>query len=313
MRNLRSVNLNLMPILRELLRKRNVTHAAQALNMSQPAVSDALSRLRQMFQDEILIAEGRELRLTSRAERIQQIVEDSLAQIESLTCDAPLDITTVQGVIKIATADYVVQAFGRSLIARVAQAAPGLTLQFLNIDVDTAHHLSRGAIDFILTPSMGPAGSFERALLFEDRVVCIVPKRSSYGEQLSDEEFWSARHAAYVPGEQLTRSLHSSVLQTMGRHEFNAVLVPNLLLLPLVVEAADAIALLPQRLADTEFVRSHARVAELPFAFPPLRISAAWHSSRNSDAVHRWMREQMVELSRAETAPDAPAAPAACA
>src|SRR5690606_32214850 len=151
MRNLRSVNLNLFPVLRELLRKQNVTHAAQALNMSQSAASDALARLRHLLQDEILVPDGRRMRLTSYAQRIEKVVEDCLTQMEELVCELPLDISSEEGTLKIATVDYVVDVFGRKLLRRVAADAPKLTIHFVNISHNSVQDLSAGVVDFILT------------------------------------------------------------------------------------------------------------------------------------------------------------------
>lgn len=299
MRNLRSVNLNLLPVLRELLRKQNVTHAAQALSMSQPAVSEALGRLRHLLKDEIFIADGRHLRLTSRAERIQRSVEVSLDQIETLFNAEPPDMRAERATIRIATADYVVNAFGPELIAAIAEAAPRLTLHFLDINSNSAADLSTGAIDFMLTPAVSPLDYLERATLFSDRAVCLVSKHSKYGAKLTEEEFWTARHAAFAPGDAVAESIHAIILRTIGNQEFNAVIVQNFLLLPMIVEAADLVAIVPERLARADFVQQHARVAELPFQFPPMGVSVMWHRSKNNEPVHRWVRLKMLELGRA--------------
>lgn len=290
--SLRTINLNMLPILREVLRRRNVTQAAEALNVSQSVVSEALSRARRLLEDELLVADGRQMRLTERAHAVYETLDASLTDIEALLSDESLDIASESGVIRIATADYVVHAFGLRLIERVAKAAPRLTVQFVDIGPHSSAALSRGAIDFILTPAL-IREPLEAIHLFDDRAVCIVPNKSGYGEQLTDEEFWSARHAAFTPGDAILHSMHKDILQQVGREEFNAVIVQTFLLLPMILEAAGAIALIPERLAKTAFVQSRSRIALPPLEFPVLRVQAYWHSSATNDPVHMWMREQM--------------------
>jgi LysR family nod box-dependent transcriptional activator len=300
MRNLRSVNLNLLPILRELLRKRNVTHAASALNLSQSAVSDALGRLRSLLGDEILIADGRRLRPTSFAQRIERTLESSLSQIEGLFGGVPLDVATKEGVIKIATVDYVIHLLAAPLLRRLAREAPRLTVQFLDITANSAKELSWGVIDFLVAPTESLPGGYERVTLFEDDAVCLVAEDSGYGEKLSDEEFRSARHAVYDAGGALAPSVHSNSLRQAGRWEFNAVILPSLLLLPKVVGEANTVAIVPQRLAQELIGSANVRIVEVTCDLPPFRIGAFWHASKATDPLHRWFMEVLTEVA-AET------------
>lgn len=297
MRNLRSVNLNLLPILRELIRKQNVTHAARALNMSQPAVSDALSRLRHLLNDQILISDGRKLRLSSYAERIAPQIEDLLGHVESLVCEAPLDMASEEGTIKIATADYVVETFGAKLLRRVAELAPRLTIQFFNFSSESPSQLAAGALDFVFTPAQKLPGTMECVPLFSDDVVCVVPESASFSDSLSYEDFWSARHVAFTPGESVHDSMHSTVLRQLGGREFNAAIVPNMGLLTSAVVATNGIAILPRRLAMRHLEQYPIRLAELPFPFPALMISAYWDPAQSHDGVHRWFQNLLTELS----------------
>lgn len=296
MRNLRSVNLNLLPVLRELLRKQNVTHAAQALNISQPAASDALARLRALLKDEILIPDGRKFRLTAYARRIEKTVEDALAHIEGLVFDDPLDLSQEQGVVKIALADYVLHVVGPRLLSQIAAEAPRLTVQFVSLTPSSPQDLSMGAIDFILSAGRHPTEGFERARLFEDHFVCVVPAESPFGDVLTEEEFWAARHAAFTPGDTVLDSLHSAVLRGRERQEFNAVILQSIMLLPMAIKAADAIAVMPWRLAQTLAKSYDVRVVGMPFDLPRIQFDAYWHPQRRHDQLHDWVLRKLTAL-----------------
>lgn len=305
MRNLRSMNLNLLPILRELIRKQNVTHAARALNMSQPAVSDALSRLRHLLNDEILISDGRKLRLSSYAERIAPQIEDLLGHIETLICETPIDMSSEEGIVKIATADYVAETFGANLLRRVAELAPRMTIQFFNFSNDSPRQLASGALDFVFTPAHKLPGTMECVPLFSDDVVCVVPESASVSDTLTYEDFWTARHVAYTPGESVLDSLHSTVLRQLGGREFNAAIMPSIGLLTAAVVASNGLAILPRRLATRHIDKYPIKLAELPFPFPALMISAYWDPARSHDGIHRWFQNLLTELSEVAPSPTA--------
>ena len=297
MPTLRGINLNLLPVLREIVRKRNLTQAAQALNMSQPAVSESLSRLRHVFDDALLIPEGRGYRVSSLARRIQEVLEPSLAQIERmlmLSDSEELNISDEAGPIRISTADSVVQTFGSEILEDIREIAPALSINFLNYSSNSIQEMLRGEIDFILAPPLTVDDrGVERMLLYEDEFACIVPVDSPVGERLSEEEFWGARHAVYAPLNEIDATLRSTWLQKWGRHEFDAVAVQNMMLLPSVVAAANAIALVPLGFARSVTNLAPIRIVAPPFAMPPIRVHAHWHSSKLHDPLHKWMRQLM--------------------
>lgn len=298
-RHLRAVNLNLLPVLRELLRKRNVTHAAEALFMSQSAVSEALGRLRHLLQDDILVARGRQFVPTPLAERLGPMLETSLDQIELLLSTPQFDPAQIKGSVKIATVDYVVAILGAELLQRLRARAPDLTVHFIDVTPQSAADLGQGELDFIWSPATPLLIDHERLPLFDDAAVCIVPADSPITGTISEADFWSARHAAFAPGSVASASLHASVLAHLGKEEFNAVLVQNFLLLSLLVESTNTIAIVPRLLAEQFSLAANVRIVDLPFNFPEIRISAYWSRGRTHDPAHQWFRDLLTELTAA--------------
>lgn len=296
MRNLRSFNLNLLPILRELLRKRNVSRAAIALNMSQSSVSEALGRLRLIFDDEILVREGREFRPTMMAERIEGIVEQALGEIEALLCNLDFDPSLATGSIRIATADYVALVFGVRLAEAISASASELAIEFLDVRLHSPKDLESDQLDFIIAPRSPSLKNFQLLPLFEDRAVCIVGANSQFASGVTVKNFWRARHAVYAPGGSLPSSINSVVMDNLGREKFNAVIVESFAVLPFIVEASDMIALVPELLAQRVAAMANIKLFDLPFAFPKIEICAAWHDRKRHDPRHRWIREALVNI-----------------
>ena len=129
--HLRSVNLNLLPVLEALLSSRSVTQAAEKLHMSQSAVSDALSRLRTQFRDELLVRSGREMFLTPLAQDLLAPLGETLARVEALVEAPTFWPRDLEREFIVATADPVTMAFGAPLCAALQREAPLATVHFV--------------------------------------------------------------------------------------------------------------------------------------------------------------------------------------
>lgn len=290
--NLRGINLNLLPILRELLRKRNVTHAATALNMTQPAVSVALTKMRQIFQDEILVTEGRVMIPTAFAERLMPTLEAALGEVEGIVAPKAFVPASAKGTIKIATADYVTFLCGSFLSAHVAENAPELQLEIHQLHGESDRDLRLGEIDFMILPAGGARPSldaFQSMLLFEDEIVCLVAA-SSPKATFDLERLGTHRHVvASFTGAPTTFS--TTLMKRAYANHFEAVRVPNFLSIPFMIEGTENVALIQRRIAERLLPVTQVRIEELPFDVPPLRVIALWSAAKEGDPAHRWFRQ----------------------
>lgn len=295
MKSLRSVNLNLLPILRELLRKRSVTHTAQSLNMSQSAVSDALARLRKVFDDPLLIRDGPQYRLSVFAERIRPTLEDTLSPIEQLICENNFDPKAARCTLRIATVDYLILVLGKKIIQLLAERAPGITLHFTDFTGTSHKALSQGHLDFIIgLPHSDPM--LNNMIIAEHETVCLINEDMATETRISEEQFWGARHIAFSPGEDLSQSLHATVLHRRGRNEFNAVIVQSFTLLPFLVNASpNSIALVARPLGEVLAASTGTKIVEIPFDFPKVAVTLHWERTKDSDPLLSWFRELVME------------------
>lgn len=291
------MNLNLLPILRELLRKRNVTRAAEALNMRQSTVSEALGRIRELLHDEILVPQGRRLELTAYAARLEASLEESLAGLEALFLTPTFDPTEMRGTMVIATADYVVLMIGPILSRLVGERAPGLTLQFVDLAAASIKMLRLGEIDAII----GPAGvatvradEFADQFLFDDELVFMVASESP--GDIAEDEILQSRFASFCADRGApSSSFEGVVLNQIGARRFDAIQVANFCLLPFLVEDSRSVALVQRSLAERLSGSARVRPVSPRRALPQVRVHLYWNKTRTRDPGHEWLRGQLVE------------------
>ena len=172
--SIRSINLNLIPILQALLKEESVAKAAIQVNLSQPAMSGALARLRLILDDPLLVRVGRSMRLTPRAERLRRQLDEICGQVEVLFQHECFDPAIAQHRFVVAAPDYIVFLLSGSLITRLKAEAPGVKIQFVDVPRDLNRWIHEGKVD------LGVCGHFDYwpdlhfEHLFWDRIVAAV-------------------------------------------------------------------------------------------------------------------------------------------
>jgi DNA-binding transcriptional LysR family regulator len=296
--NLRKTNLNLLPVLRELLRHRNVTNAARALNLSQPAVSNALAQLRSLFHDELLIPHGRTLQPSALAERMLPRLEMMLGGLEQFIAPTNFDPAKSEGAIKIATADYVILLLGAELINQLSALAPALAIEFSDARSQSARDLKMGDIDLFIGPRRLAHAAFDEfsvSTLFEDDIVCIVDADDASGE-ISAQELVERKLVLFTPTGSETLAFFETVLQHVGVTPRNTVRVPSFLVIPYLVQGTGSIALLQRRLAERLSSSTSIRIMAPPLSFPRLEIGMWWSPAREHDPGHIWLRQLLSQI-----------------
>ncbi len=294
MANFRNTNLNLLPILRELLRHRNVTHAARALNLSQPATSEALSRLRHLLHDEILIPNGRTLIPSALAARILPRLEVALGELEALIKPGSFDPSLSQGAIKIAASDNNLFLIGASLTRRVFEAAPNMTVEFSGLSARSAEELRTGELDLVVSPQL--LDGLTNTPLFEDDLVCILDANEGAGIELSARDFVERRVVIFSSPGSATHTLVETLLRQAGVTDYNALRVPSFLLVPQMVENTRNIALMGRRLATRLSKTASICAMAPPIDLPKVRFMMSWSPAKEHDLGHIWLRQLMLQV-----------------
>ncbi|MBX3705315.1 MAG: LysR family transcriptional regulator [Pseudomonadales bacterium] len=296
--HLRSVNLNLLPVLEAVLSSRSVTASATKLHMSQSAVSDALARLRAQFGDELLIRSGRQMLLTPLAEQILPAVQEIIGRIDVLVTARRFSPADLDREFVIATADPVVMAFGSGLFHRMQTQAPRSSVRFVDLEVRDYQRLRSLELDLVILPR----GYLRRERLIEqplyrERFVCIARAgHPAIDGKLSRALYSRLPHVAYRSDQRSTVSMDARLLKLEQR---DVILVPNFSLLPLIVEQTDAIALVQRRVAERLAATAAIELHEPPEPIPPLDVCMYWSVGHDPDPAHRWLRETMRALADA--------------
>lgn len=291
---LRRHNLNLLPILRELLRTRSVSRTAEIVGLSQSAVSAALARLRETYNDDLLVMVGRRLELTEKGVQLIGPTEQACMEIESLLRPPQFDPATETRRFVVATADYVTFLLAPTLAQLFAQQAPNASVYFVDVSGDLQSQIVRGAVDVVAIPAdtaSGLARDISSAVLFEDDMVVIASRRlRSFEGTLTREIYEASRHARFRMSPKNTATHQDVNFRQLGIEQHDLVMVQQFLSLPGIVETSSTLALVQRRLAE-RFQRSHEiDIFEAPFALSPISLTAYWGRSVERDPAHAWFR-----------------------
>lgn len=300
--NISSVDLNLLVALDALMSERNVTRAARRIGLSQPAMSNALSRLRALFDDELFVRSGRGMEPTARAQSLAVPVSEALRRIEETLAPAlAFDPANLDREMRIAMTDNSMAVLLEALIGRFRQAAPKLDLHIKNSRAaGMTPMLDDGEIDM----AIGVAGELEarhRALpLYSDRIVGIAKRGrfSPAGPNL--EDFVAAEHVLVTP-----RSGPEGVvdreLANLGLSRRVFLTLPQFIMAPYAVAKADLVACLPARIALAKAQVLDLEIFNPPVEVPDFTVSLIWHGRDDAEPAHRWLRETVGEVVREVT------------
>jgi DNA-binding transcriptional LysR family regulator len=174
--SVRSTNLNLIPILQALLEEVSVKDAAKRVHLSQPAVRGALARLREEFDDPLLVRVGRAMRLTPRAEQLRPQVDQLCSEIERLFEPVVFDPATADSHFVIAAPDHLGFLLSKALLGRLREEAPRIRIRFVAVPTDLAELLHDRTIDLAVCGNFNMWPTVRYQSLLEERIVAVVAK-----------------------------------------------------------------------------------------------------------------------------------------
>jgi DNA-binding transcriptional LysR family regulator len=297
--NLRQFDLNLLLALDALLKERNVTRAAERLFMSQPAMSGMLARLRQAFDDELLVRVGRNLELTEFAAgiagRVHQCVLEMEELFDSKPSFSPADETRS---FCIAASDYAVLLLFDPLMQRLTEAAPGISLHFVRLDLEAGERIASGEIDFGILPA-----ELELPLpsipLFEDGwVYAAWAGNPSIGDGMTIEDYQQHPHLSFNISDPGHLSMADEYLSRHGHVPRIAASTGSFTAAAFLLRGTRLLTMMPKRLGERMQQAGDLRLLELPFEVPPLREKLAWNPRLTSSPAHAWLRKQICEAAK---------------
>jgi DNA-binding transcriptional LysR family regulator len=296
--NVQELDLNLLRVLDAVLHERGVTAAAARLGLTQPAVSNALARLRRVFGDPLFVRSAAGMDATPFARELAEPVRQALALLESALAHGPgFEPATSTRAFRFYMSDLGQVEFLPPLVERVQRRAPGVRLEAAAADLEhISDALGSGALDLAVgfLPALGPP--VERRALFRDPYVCLMRTGHPATEgRFTKKKFLEASHVlvTYRGG---GHRVIEEALERAGVARRIALRVPHFTVVPMVLERTDLILTLPARVARV-YERSGAfKSVPPPVPMPAAEVAVHWHERFAGDPGNRWLRDQIIEL-----------------
>lgn len=314
--NFRTLDLNLLRVFDAVMAERNLTRAAEQLAMTQPAVSNALKRLRLSVGEELLTRAAFGVRPTPRAEALWPEVREALAQLREALDPQAYDPLTQPHTFRLAMADATAVLLMPALIAAIESGRALANLRVLPLTTrDPRGLLEHGEADMALgyfpdviavLAGQGADAALAHARLYDSEYVCVMRRGHPLAVQpaLSLDDFCAAHHLL-VSFSGRAQGFVDQALAALQRARRVVLTVNQFYTAGRVVVQSDLLTVLPQRFLAATGYAEQLETRPLPLTVSAVHVSALWHRRRERDPAHRWLREQV--LAAARQADDLPA------
>ncbi|KCZ90856.1 LysR family transcriptional regulator [Hyphomonas johnsonii] len=292
--NLRTIDLNLLPVLEAVYTERSLTRASETLHITQPAVSNALARLRNHFEDPLFVREGRGVKPTAMADALMPAVRDALdrlrAGLEQRSTFEPAQSTRV---FNISARDAGVFIIAPRLARRLEAEAPGIRIAWSQVQRGAiSSELASGRLDLALDVPDLRGHDLERAALLDTPYACVVARDHPVaGQDLTLERFIGLRHVV-VSSRREGRSYVEEIARAAGHRITPVMRLPHHMPALEIVRQTHLAATVPLPLAQS----SGLAVLALPPAFPPLGSVLYWGRENAEDPALAWLRGLIAEI-----------------
>ena len=318
MKNLNQIDLNLLVYLEVLLRERNVTHAANQLGLSQPAMSNGLRRLRALFDDPLLVRTSEGMTPTERALELEPLVKDILLGVDRAMQPATeFEPRAAQMVVRIMASDYAESTLFPAVLTELRDNAPDITLDIMNPSDVSFLDVERGKVDLVINRFDQMPQSFHQITLWQDSFSCLLSPNHPILDDFSLESYLSADHiwvsktgmgvgVGVDPSDVQRLGWVDSALAQLGEKRRIRVFTRHYQAAMTLAEQNDLIVTLPTRATWLKQNDPRVAIRQVPFDVPPLELKMAWSPLLHNNAPHRWVRQFITRIARSlSTEPNA--------
>lgn len=300
--NFAAFDLNLLRVFDALMRERSVTRAGALIGLSQPAVSNALGRLRHAVDDELFVRRGNDMVPTPRAERLAERVREALVQVEqALAGDVRFDPARAERIFTLLGADFFATHLMPGLAERIAAVAPGIALRLLDsASGDVERLLRENAIDAALERPLDMPDWVSRQVLFHSPFAVIAARahevvkraRLAPGARMPLKLFCALPHAIRSIDGSMTGMVDEALRKAGGERRVMLAL-PNFEGIARAVARGRLVAAVPVQFARAVAADLKLVIYEPPVEVPVPEISLYWHKRHERNPAHSWLREQI--------------------
>jgi DNA-binding transcriptional LysR family regulator len=311
-----TLDLNLLRVFDAVMTEQNLTRAASRLAMTQPAVSNALKRLRDSLGDELVIRTAHGVKPTPRAETLWPAVRRALGELEEAVAPSTFDPSKADDIFRMAMSDGSAALWLHKLVQVIDHDAPGIKIRMVPLTTrDPRAQLLRGDIDLAIGFFPGvvsqlatmPETPVRHEQLYSGKYVCVMRKGHRLEkEKLTVDRYCAASHLMVSPSGR-ARGLVDDALAALGRERQVRLTVNQFFTAGKITINSDLMMVIPHHLIEATGMTDSLVVKELPFPMPDVNVDMLWHERDNRRPAHKWLRQQMSEMtSKADFLPILP-------
>lgn len=292
------VDLNLFVIFDAIYTEGNLTRAGEIVGLSQPAMSNALARLRRSFDDPLFLRTPQGMVPTPFARELIGPVRQALRQLtDAVRMRADFEPSRSQQTWRFSMGDLTEARLLPPLLAALDRTAPGVSVESFQLPRrELLRELAAGSLDFAIDVPLLSDPNVRHAPLYHDRYVCIVRRSNpGVGDELDLDSFLALHHI-HLSSRPRGAGHVDLALQRLGHRRRIALRAQHYLMTPQIVASSDLALTVPLGYAQGVARDHDVRILELPFEVDPLESHLYWHASRETDPANRWMRELLLEL-----------------
>lgn len=291
------IDLNLLRLMRIVDQEGSVTRAAERLGLSQPAVSNALTRLRRTLGDPLFVRSSAGMEATPRARRVLDSFDAALGMIRhGLGADPGFDPAASDHMFEILISDLGEIVYLPKLMRHLQAHSPNIRIRVRQLARGGyGQALEAGLADLAIGYLANPRGSLRSRPLFSDSFVCMVRRdHPVLDAPLTLERYLQLSHIS-IARAGAPESLATASLGALGVERQIALVIPHFAGAPQIVAATDLAVTVPSKLIDAHMAAGVVSIP-LPFAIPDIRLAMFWHERLQEDLAHRWLRDLFVHL-----------------
>ncbi|MEF1284074.1 transcriptional regulator LeuO [Vibrio sp. M250220] len=292
---LRGVDLNLLTVFDAVMQEQNITRAAHNLGMSQPAVSNAVARLKVMFNDELFMRQGRGIQPTQRARQLFGPVRQALQLIRNELPSSVFSPETSTRLFKLAICSPCDMRFAPKIMSTIHELAPNVQLHLdAEFDRQLAERMRYQEIDFVIDYARFDEQGFSSTEIFQDELVVVASKAHPRIQgSVSPAQLFGERHAklSKVHGQRSFSEQAYRDLDVQAYYEGTSL--SNVLY---VVGQSELVTIAPRWMVENAANKEQLQVIELPYENGQISGFLSWHESSEKDKGHIWLRDQLMMI-----------------
>lgn len=308
--NISKIDLNLLIYLDVLLREKNVTRAASQLNITQPAMSNGLKRLRTLFNDPILVRTSDGMVPTERARSLSPIIRKILLELEeALQGEEEFNEQHSQRVFRIMASDYAASTLLPGLLRKINQIAPNVIIDIMTPSDVNFHDVEAGKIDMAINRFDELPQSFHQKTIWRDTFSCLlsadneVVTKFNLNNYLASKHVWVSKTGFGIgvgmdPKDVQKLGWVDEALARLGKKRNIKVFTRNYHVAMQLAYEDDLVATLPTKAAMLHKDDANYTIIKPPFEIPDIELKMIWSPLLHHDASHIWFRQLVIEAAK---------------